>query len=201
MQKKHGIIVGVTILIVALSITLISSAIKQKGGVEKQPPLAASEIDNSTTSNGDSVKPDKGSIGSDTVQGSQNNSGGNTGVDVTEPGVVTNNGTTTNIDNNSIFEVAEDIVLNPTSEVNEVMLVSSKKIMLIDMAVNSKDNKQMVYVIDMLTADSKKVSLYVNGVVYNDINVGDTLNIQYNKYVNKNGVEIPLVIQATKTTK
>lgn len=197
MQKKHGIIVGVTILIVALAITIISSMLNKKEKVEdmdKQPSLSVSQDAGSTNSG--EVKPNNSSNKVE-VNNEVNNV---VEEDVTKPveGVNSNNadvGSST-----SIFEVAEDIVSNPTEVLNEIMLVSSKKVLLLDLDVNSNTNKQMVYVIDMLSADGKKVSLYVNGVVYEDIKVGDTLNIHYNKYVNKNGVEIPLVLQATKTT-
>lgn len=203
MQKRHGIVVGVTILIVALAITMISSMLKKKEEVkDKQPPLSVSQ-DNGSTTNGGNVKPSNTNSSSNSSE-EVSNKGGNPVVvedDVTKPGANTNSNNSSNTsDNTSVFEVSEDIVANPTDVLNEIMLVSSKKVMLLDLDVNSNENKQMVYVIDMLSADGKKVSLYVNGVVYDDLKVGDTLNIHYNKYVNKNGVEIPLVLQATKTT-
>lgn len=201
MQKRHGIIVGVTILIVALAITMVSSMLKKKEGVkDKQPSLSVSQ-DKGSTSDGGNVKPSTTDNSSNSNVTQSN--GGNTVVleeDVTKPGANTNSNNSSNVGTTGIFEVSEDVIANPTDVINEIMLVSSKKVMLLDLDVNSNANKQMVYVVDMLSADGKKVSLYVNGVVYDDLKVGDTLNIHYNKYVNKNGVEIPLVLQATKTT-
>lgn len=198
MQKKHGIIVGVTILAIALIVTIVSSMIEKRNeGKSEKPSFSVTEENKGNTNTGDK----------DTLEGNKNGSEGviNKGNTNTSKPVETDNKgniesdiTNPNKNGYSIVEVPEDTVLNPTSVENEVMIVASKKVLLIDMEVGSNENKQMVYVLDMLSADSKKVSLYVNGVVYDDIKVGDALNIQYNKYVNKNGVEVPLVLQATK---
>jgi hypothetical protein len=88
----------------------------------------------------------------------------------------------------------------PLSTRKELMIVAKKKIVLMDSNVTAKDNKQLVYAVDLLgNNNSTRLTLYLNGASYAGVGVGDRLQVEYSLYKNTAGVEFPVVINAEKS--
>ncbi len=197
-MKKSGIIVGVLLIGIALIVTMLTTKINKKGEATK-PPFSATQDKGSTNNknNGVSNNVQNNNVNTNNENNNVNNNS-NINTDITNPNKPNNSVNNSSNGNQSIIEVADDTIVNPTKVSNEIMVVRKKRTVLIDSAVNSNEGKQLVNVVDLYMGDNKPISLYVNRVVYDGLEVGDKLNIKYNLYVNNKGVEIPLVLEATK---
>jgi hypothetical protein len=90
-------------------------------------------------------------------------------------------------------ELDESDLGSPIITRTEVMVVSSKKIILIDSNFGEKTDKQLVYCVDLLYGDGV-LSFYLNGSSYKSLTVGNKLKVDYEVYKNNNGVSFPVIV-------
>lgn len=169
-MKKAGIIVGITIVILALVIYWIATAVRsdrEAGGIGDPPASFVSE-------------------GQQVVQTSG------------QPSSSTNN-TGSNKNEEKVFMYFDDKSLgDPKDTKNEIMVVSKKKIVLMDAARGTREGKQLVYCVDLFGSDSEQISLYLNQTAYNSLDIGDKVRVKYLVYENNVGTKFPAVISAEK---
>lgn len=80
----------------------------------------------------------------------------------------------------------------------EIAVISSKKLILLDTGVDSDIDKMLVYCFDLLTPGNLELNLYVTKTTYDSFNVGDKLTVNYDLYENNNGLNFPVINSATK---
>ncbi|MNP20368.1 hypothetical protein D3C76_1129370 [compost metagenome] len=88
----------------------------------------------------------------------------------------------------------------PIKELDEVMIISKKKIVLLD-GTTIANGTQLAYCVDLTSnSTNQTLSLYTNGVVYDSLKIGDKLKIKYSLYKNDSNVEFPIIISAEGIT-
>lgn len=90
-----------------------------------------------------------------------------------------------------VFAEKDLDTLSKGTSMNEVMVIASKYVVLL--SDNKKDNKQLMYVIDLFTSSGDCLSYYVSQSVYNSVEIGDKLKVGYCVYKNSNKVEFPVI--------
>lgn len=87
------------------------------------------------------------------------------------------------------------------SEQDEIMLVSKKRLILLDEGYGTDTGKMLNYVVDMYSTDQLHLVLPVNAGVWENIAVGDQVQVNYKVYTNKSGVRFPVIVSATLVQK
>ena len=96
-------------------------------------------------------------------------------------------------------ELEEGDLGKPVATSTEILIVVKKKLVLMDGAYGTSENKQLVYAVDMLGNDNNtRLTLYLNQSAYAGVSLGDRLKVQYFTYKNSSGVKFPVVISAEK---
>lgn len=203
-MKKAGIIVGVLILLLAFG---IQWAVKRAdnegvdGGKVASAPSPAVTADE-----GSSVPVDQPVVTTPPVAPvvpvEPLVSGSSDGVAALKEGDVTADGTLskrvyTEYDESEVKGALGD----PSVVKKELMTVSNKKVVLLDgdAVQGSKTSKQLVYAIEVLGSGTVgTLSIYVNGLAYDGVEVGQKLQVEYAVYRNANGVSLPVVITVEK---
>lgn len=94
----------------------------------------------------------------------------------------------------SMSEVDLTQLGNPIKEETEVVIISKKRVILLDSSPSSTTNKQLAYSLDLITGKNTQLNHFVSSTTYDAFNVGDKLKLTYNVYVNDNGVEFPTIM-------
>lgn len=101
-------------------------------------------------------------------------------------------------DSKKVFsELAESDLGDPEANRTEVMVVSKKKVMVLDTKYGTKEGKQLVFAVDLLYGDDT-MSFTMNKVAYDDLSVGDKLKVDYSLYKNDKGVVFPAIVSVVK---
>lgn len=100
---------------------------------------------------------------------------------------------------NTFTEVSESSLGSPTYSSTELMVVSKKKMLVMDTAVGTDGGKQLLYAVEMI-GGSTPVTLYLNGGAYSGLVLGDKLSITYTVYENIKGIKFPVVLGVEKAT-
>lgn len=94
----------------------------------------------------------------------------------------------------SVFsEVDAEALGKPIITRQEVMVVSKKKVLILDSEYGKNTGKQLAYTAELLSGD-ETMSLFLNGVAYESVKIGDKLKVDYNIYKNDKGVEFPVIM-------
>ena len=175
MYKKAGIITGVCIIIVGVLISVIAN--KYVSNKDKNENQDNSVIQNSQVVSGDKIK--------DTTDDTKNK-------DMDKENL-SNNGSNFDSNGTRVLEISESQILTEGRTTSDIMVITGKKVQLVDTEINSVD-KQLFYVLELLSKSSdNKLNLYVNGDVYNDVEIGDKLEVGYRVQVNDMGVNFKLI--------
>lgn len=201
MAKKAGILVGLAVIALAISLWFIF-------GDKKEEPMAGG----GNTSPASVVKEQPESAVKETgqVTGGTKETSSNTQVAPSEPVKVqpdtktTKDATTTAQVNPPVEKKAKQEFLKiDESDMgqsvisrSEVMVVAKKEVLVLDGDVGTKNSKQLAYTVQMLSG-SDRFSLFLNGDVYKQIKIGEKLKVDYNVYRNDKGVDFPVVMNAT----
>lgn len=94
----------------------------------------------------------------------------------------------------SFAEVDISQLGNPVSTDSEIVVISKKRVILLDANPNSVEGKQLAYSLELITSNNKHLNHFVPAITFNAFNVGDRLKLTYNIYRNKNGVEFTTII-------
>lgn len=181
MFKKAGIVVGVLIILVALGLNwfygdkdkkVSEIDINQPNKVEIQEPVKEPVVQ-------EPVEPPKVIVQQPVVQ--------------TPPPVVQNTELQTQTPT-AMTEVDLTQLGDPIKQDNEVVIISKKRVILLDSSPNSVTGKQLAYSLDLITGNNTQLNHFVSSTTYDAFNVGDKLKLTYNIYVNANGVEFPTIM-------
>lgn len=180
MYKKAGLIIGVLIILVALGLNWFFN----KDGKE------VSEIDIKQPNQTKVEEPVKQPVVQQPIEQPQQV--------VQQPVVET---TPQQVQNepqqvatkSSLTEVDLTQLGNPVKEETEVVIISKKRVILLDSSPNSSSNKQLAYSLDLITGSNNQLNHFVSANTYEAFNVGDKLKLTYNVYRNVNGVEFPTI--------
>lgn len=206
MARKAGIIIGLLVVTLAISLWFIFGDSKPEtragGGktppasvVKKQPQSSANTSEQVGTTSSTQVE-EKTEQVSDESSNEQIKS---------QPQTVTTKEVTTTSQVNpsaekkpkqEFLKIDEEGMGQSVISRSEVMVVAKKEVIVLDGAVGTKKSKQLVYAVQMLSG-SDRFSLFLNGVVYKQVNVGEKLKVDYDVYRNDNGVDFPVVMNAT----
>lgn len=198
--KKAGLIAGVVLLIIAIILKFTIGVIADKraghsnstledNASKSQQSVQKEETQNSSNSN---TKVDEGVNGATNVKNNTTNNSNNT---------TTNNSNSVTSSNDKKQTTLEESDLGtPIKELDEVMIISKKKIVLLD-GTTIANGTQLAYCVDLTSnSTNQTLSLYTNGVVYDSLKIGDKLKIKYSLYKNDSNVEFPIIISAEGIT-
>lgn len=93
-------------------------------------------------------------------------------------------------------DISKDSLGEPITTKTEIMVVSDKRIQLMDGNYGTTKDKQLVYIADLL-GGNETYHLYLNGSAYKSVDVGDKLKVKYSVYQNSTGVEFPVIMNVT----
>lgn len=180
MYKKAGILFGITCIIITIVVFFFL------GKVEKN-------IENSESSETEQVEGIKENKKEKDDEFEKDNQSTETiPSSVTQPPVETEvivkevSGVTT------INE--SELNLNEKSDVKEVIVyIENKRLVLIDEAIDTPNNKMLVYCFDTTSPNGEHLMLYMTKSAYDEYNVGDKLSVIYQVYINNVGTKIPIV--------
>lgn len=95
------------------------------------------------------------------------------------------------------YDVDPDSLGKAVSKHTEVMIVSKKKAVVLDGQYGKKENKQLVFVLELMYGN-ETMDFYLNGSAYQGINVGDKLKVDYEIHKNDVGVSFPVIMSVIK---
>lgn len=202
-MKKAGIVVGTTLIVLAVVIFWLSKSLggSETGGEDSPPVSSVVE-----TNQGDNL------VGEQPTGGAPSNSNGVENSGVTTDGqqanpepVVEPAHSDTPVDreptppSKTFLELDESQLGEPSLTKTEIMVVADKRVVLLDGSVGTKENKQLVYSVGLLdSTNNTKFSLYLNKGAYDILSIGDKVKVEYLLYTNDIGTEFPAVITAEK---
>lgn len=176
MFKKAGIVVGVTIILLACGIFWFVNNM-DKEGAEGNPAPSVQE------------KPNQQKVVTEQTNQSTQQPANQTGSTGSNQQVQPQ----PSVEQKQVFSILDESELgNPFITRSEVMVVAKKKLVLMDSNFGEDTDKQLVYAVDLLYGD-KTMTLYLNGVAYKSLKVGDKLKVDYSIYKNDKGVEFPII--------
>lgn len=181
MFKKAGIVVGVLIISVALGLNWFFGKDDKK----------VSEIDINHAQAEENKEPVKVPVVQQPVE--QPSTIVEQPVVQTLPPVVQNNPLQPQT-KTSLSEVDLTQLGSPVKQDTEVVIISKKRVILLDSTPNSTTGKQLAYSLDLITGENTQLNHFVSATTYEAFNVGDKLKLTYNVYVNANGVEFPTIM-------
>lgn len=185
-MKKAGIVVGVTIIILAVALYWVVGNMK-KDRAEGTTPSAQTLTNSKQTENKANTggnKPDT-TTQSNSVTTAPTQQSGNTTTTPVQP--------ITPVQKQVFKELDESELGNPITVRTEIMVVSSKKIILMDSNFGENNGKQLVYCVDLIYGDGT-LNFYLNGTTYQNLKVGDKLKVDYQVYKNNQGVSFPVIM-------
>ncbi|HFL3696562.1 TPA: hypothetical protein ACG3QY_001672 [Clostridioides difficile] len=179
-NKKAGIIVGAILIIISISIFYLTK------NIDRKENLQGKTIKNETKIKDSNINDVKNKNNINKNKKSDENIMNNEDINQSL------------IQTSSIKEISNDILKYFNNPQTEIMIVSKKKLMLADLNKSEKDEKQILFVMELLNSDNEKISLYVNQNIYNTMEIGNKLNVTYNTYINTNGIKIPFICEVVK---
>ncbi|MDM9944017.1 hypothetical protein [Clostridioides difficile] len=179
-NKKAGIIVGAILIIISISIFYLTK------NIDKKENLQGKTIKNETKIKDSNINDVKNKNNINKNKKSDENIMNNEDINQSL------------IQTSSIKEISNDILKYFNNPQTEIMIVSKKKLMLADLNKSEKDEKQILFVMELLNSYNEKISLYVNQNIYNTMEIGNKLNVTYNTYINTNGIKIPFICEVVK---
>ena len=176
MHKKAGIIIGVAIIFVALGLNWFFNKDSKE----------VSEIDINSSNQQEKAEPEKEPVVQQVIEEPQQT--------VVQPVVQTPQQPVQNTEQqvatqNSLTEVNLSQLGEPIKEETEVVIISKKRVILLDSTPNSNGTKQLAYSLDLIAGNNNQLNHFVSAITYDAFNVGDKLKLTYNVYKNVNGVE------------
>lgn len=93
----------------------------------------------------------------------------------------------------AVLSFTEEELGAPSKEREEIVVISAKRVLLVDEQYGTSQGKMLTYCFDVLTPDNKKLILFVTDVVYDSFNIGDKLKVVYKVFINDAGAEFPIV--------
>lgn len=191
-MKKAGIIVGVTIILLAVGIYwFVGSLNKDKKDAEGENKPSASVISGDKPQ----IEPHQENqqtepTDTEPVPQNQTNGSNNPAVNGVQDGNIEK------VDQKQVFsEIDEQSLGNPVISRTEVLIVAKKKLLLLDTSYGTNEGKQLSYVIELIAGEGT-LMMPVNGVAYDLIKIGDKLKVDYSVYRNESGVEFPVIMNA-----
>ena len=174
-MAKAGWIVGITFVILACVIYWFTSGYEKEG--EKTPSFS-SEQGSSVPVNNEPIEetPIEEPSSTDIVE-----------VDIVEP---------IEEPQQVFMELDVSQIGEPVVRKTELMQVAEKNVVLLDGNAGGLDSKQMVYALKLSYGSGKTMSIFLNGVAYASLEVGDKLKVEYDLYSNDAGVTFPIIISA-----
>ncbi|HFL3653889.1 TPA: hypothetical protein ACG3P3_001613 [Clostridioides difficile] len=179
-NKKAGIIVGAILIIISISIFYLTKNIDRKENLQSKTVKSETKIKNSNINDvenknniNENKKNDENNINNEDINQSL-------------------------IQTSSIKEISNDVLKYFNNPKTEIMIISKKKLMLADLNKSEKDEKQILFAMELLNSNNEKISLYVNQNIYNTMEIGNKLNVTYNTYTNTNGIKIPFICEVVK---
>jgi hypothetical protein len=198
MYKKAGIVVGLVAMLLAGFIYWYSHSLDTKKAADVKTTPAAS----STSMEKPEPKPVPVSQTTEKTTGEVkgNSSPDDSSKSYNSKPVSPVTGSITDQEQERVFkELEEGDLGKPVATSTEILIVVKKKLVLMDGAYGTTENKQLVYAVDMLGNDnSTRLTLYLNQSAYSGVSLGDRLKVQYFTYKNASGVKFPVVISAEK---
>lgn len=171
-MKKAGVVVGLTLILLAGVLFWVTSQMEKddRAGEKRSSPAPSFVVEEPKETKTVDVKPS-----ADSSQDNRQESG------------------------KTFMEFAEEELGEPKATYTEIMVVSKKKVVLLDGSVGTKENKQLVYSVDLLGNNTNSFSLYLNKSAYDALKVGDKLKVEYLIYENDIGTKFPAVINVEFT--
>ena len=109
--------------------------------------------------------------------------------------LVMNDGNTILADSKNVYLEYNDSKLKDlrvSEEITEVMVVSSKKVVLLDPA-NLQDY-QFVHACEFLTSSNHRLTYFISSSTYDSIEIGEQLQVTYKVYTNANKLDMPVIV-------
>ena len=190
MYRKAGIIVGVVLIVVALAVVMITNGVRMKEANEPDDVVVEQPVD---TSSGDSSVDNSGSNTSDS-----NSSSDNTSSDEQTIAPIVQTPVKVVEEKNEYFEYNESNLkdLDVSEDITEVMVVSSKKVVLFNPA--NSDSYQFVHACEFLTSSNLKLTYYISSSTYDSVEIGEQLRVTYRVYTNANDLDMPVIVKVDR---
>ena len=181
MYRKAGIIVGIVLIVVALAVVMITNGVRMK---EANEPVVVEQPED-TSSTGNDVSTDNSNENSDTSTGQTTAPVIQTPVKVVE-------------EKNEYLEYNESNLkdLKVSEDITEVMVVSSKKVVLFNPA--NSDSYQFVHACEFLTSSNLKLTYYISSSTYDSVEIGEQLRVTYRVYTNANKLDMPVIVKVDR---
>lgn len=191
MYRKAGIIVGLILVGIALAVVMITNGVRMKASEE--PPVDTSV---EATESGDSNTSSSQTETSTQSGVSENNE--SSGETVTTQPTTPVVSTPIKEDRNIYLEYNEGNLkdLKVSDEITEVMVVSSKKVVLLDPA--NSDSYQFVHACEFLTSSNLKLSYFISSGTYDSVEIGEQLRVTYKVYTNAKGLDMPVIVKVDR---
>lgn len=196
MFKKTGIVVGVTFIFLAIVVYWVAGSFT--GSDDKSEPVPVDDL------NGVEVKEE---AKKEEPKQKENVSKPATAEPVKETVVVekhvvqevveTQPVETKKSDKQVFYDIDEETLTDGNPVRTEVMVISKKKVVLMDSGVGTKDGKQLVYTLELMYGDDT-LSFPTNYVTYKGLKVGGKLKVDYSHFTNKDNTEFPYIISIEK---
>ena len=190
MYRKAGIIVGLILVGIALAVVMITNGVRMKASEE--PPVDTSV---EATESGDSNTSSQTETSTQSGVSEDNESSGETVTTQPTTPVVS---TPVKEDRNIYLEYNEGNLkdLKVSDEITEVMVVSSKKVVLLDSA--NSDSYQFVHACEFLTSSNLKLSYFISSSTYDSVEIGEQLRVTYKVYTNANDLDMPVIVKVDR---
>lgn len=185
-MKKAGIIIGVVVVLIAVALFGISQVIENKNAVKLNNP---SEVINEVDVNNDKEHKNQNDNKSKEPQVVKPVESVRPLETVTEKTVEKTVSAVSTINKNTLGEVF--------LEKEEIVVISAKRLVLVDEEYGSKSGKMLTYCFDVLTNDNTKLVLFMTAKSYENYNIGDKLMVRYDIYKNINDVIFPVVLSVS----
>ena len=191
MYRKAGIIVGLILVGIALAVVMITNGVRMKASEE--PPVDTSV---EATESGDSNTSSSQTGTSTQSDVSENNE--SSGETVTTQPTTPVVSTPVKEDRNIYLEYNEGNLkdLKVSDEITEVMVVSSKKVVLLD--PTNSDSYQFVHACEFLTSSNLKLSYFISSSTYDSVEIGEQLRVTYKVYTNANDLDMPVIVKVDR---
>lgn len=93
--------------------------------------------------------------------------------------------------------ISESSLGVPIDEKEVIVVISNKRVLLIDEDTDSTEPKMLSYCFDVLTPENDKLTLFMTQSSYTQFNVNDKLKVKYVVYKNDRDIEFPLVLNVS----
>lgn len=190
---KAGVVVGVAIILLALAIFWIANGVNKDKEGENTASKAVESSEKAEGVSKATTSEEKPATSQKKTEESKPSK-----VQETPSKVATSASNGNTSAGEHVFSTIDyDDMGEPVKNRTEIMVISNKKVVLMDSSYGTTEGKQLVYAVDLLYGEGV-MTLYMNGQSFEELKVGDKLKVEYDMYTNNKGVLFPVILNAEK---